>query len=325
MRNDGAMTPRLFLALLLPPFLWGSNAIVGKMAAGLIPPVTLNVLRWTMALAVLLPFVIGRMARHRDAMRAEWRSIAAGGFWGITCYNALQYLALTTSNPINTSLIGSSAPVFILLLGRLLFGAPIGARSACGATLSMAGVAWVMLGGKLGGWDAIHFVRGDLFMLAGTCAWSVYTWLLKRHPSRLPMSVLLCAQIAAGLLWSLPFMLAEHAWGHYAPMDLDWRTAAIVAYIGIFPSLVAFFCWQTAVARTNPQQPIFFMNLTPIFTVLLSVLMLGVAPQPYHAVGLALILAGIFLARQGGARPATPAQRAQPAKAGGQAPGKGGA
>lgn len=308
------MNVRLFLALLLPPFLWGSNAIVGKMAAGLIPPITLNVLRWTMALAVLLPFAIRRMARHRAALRAEWRSIAVGGFWGITCYNALQYLALTTSNPINTSLIGSSAPVFILLLGRLLFGAAIGARSACGAALSVAGVAWVMLGGRLDGLDAVHFVRGDLFMLAGTCAWSIYTWLLKRHPSRLPTDVLLCAQIVAGLGWSLPFMLAEHAWGGYAPMAIDWKTAAIVGYIGIFPSLVAFFCWQTAVSRTSPQQPIFFMNLTPIFTVLLSVVMLGVAPQPYHAVGLALILAGIFLARQGGARPApaaAPARRGQ--------------
>ncbi|OZI20683.1 hypothetical protein CAL26_24705 [Bordetella genomosp. 9] len=301
------MNARLFLALLIPPFLWGSNAIVGKMAAGHIPPVTLNTLRWTMALFVLLPFVARRVARHREVLRAEWRDIMVAGFWGITCYNALQYLALTTSNPINTSLIGSSAPVFILLLGRLLFGAPIGVRSACGAALSVIGVAWVMLGGRLGGLDAIHFVRGDLFMLAGTFAWSLYTWLLKRRPSRLPTDVLMCVHIVAGLAWSLPFVLAEQAWGAYAPIVFDWKTAAIVCYIGIFPSLVAFFCWQTAVARTNPQLPIFFMNLTPIFTVLLSVLMLGVAPQPYHAVGLVLILAGIFLARPRAAKPASAA------------------
>jgi drug/metabolite transporter (DMT)-like permease len=294
---------RLFIALLLPPLLWGSNAIVGKVAAGLIPPVTLNLLRWLMALAVLAPFIVRHVFRHRQAVRAEWRSIVAGGFWGITCYNALQYLALTTSSPINTSLIGASAPVFILIVGRLLYGARISARSACGAALSVAGVAWVMLGGNPDGLGAIHFVRGDLYMLAGTCAWSLYTWHLKRHPSRLPTPVLLSAQIAAGLAWSLPIVLAEHAWGGYAPMTVDWRTVAIVAYIGIFPSLVAFFCWQTAVARTSPQQPIFFMNLTPIFTVLLSVALLGVAPQPYHAVGLIMILAGIFLARQDGAPP----------------------
>jgi drug/metabolite transporter (DMT)-like permease len=298
------MNARLFIALLLPPLLWGSNAIVGKMAAGSIPPVTLNVLRWTMALLVLAPFIARRVLRHRDAIRSEWRTIAVGGLWGIACYNALQYLALTTSDPINTSLIGASAPVFILLLGRLLFKAPINARSALGAALSVAGVAWVMLRGSPGSLGAIHFVPGDLFMLAGTCAWSLYTWLLKRHPSRLPADVLLCVQIAAGLLWSVPLVLAEHAWGDYAPIVFNAQTLAIVAYIGVFPSLVAFFCWQTAVARTNPQLPIFFMNLTPIFTVLLSVLLLAEAPRPYHAVGLAMILAGIYLAQRGSARPA---------------------
>lgn len=298
------MNGRLLIALLLPPLLWGSNAIVGKMAAGSIPPITLNTLRWTMALAVLGPFVARRVLRNRALILAEWRTIVVGGLWGIACYNALQYLALTTSDPINTSLIGASAPVFILILGRLLFKTPISARSASGAALSVAGVAWVMLRGNPGSLSAIHFVRGDLYMLAGTCAWSLYTWHLKRHPSRLPADVLLGTQIAAGLAWSLPALLAEHAWGGYAPVVFEWRTAAIVGYIGVFPSLVAFFCWQAAVARTNPQLPIFFMNLTPIFTVLLSVLMLGEPPRPYHAVGLAMILAGIILAQRGSARPA---------------------
>lgn len=291
----------LWVALVIPPFLWGSNAIVGRMAAGAIPPVTLNVLRWAVALAVLLPF-IGRSAwRHRHVIAANWRGIVVAGFWGITSYNALQYMALTTSGPINTSLIGASVPVFILLVGRVLFNERISGLSALGAALSMAGVVWVMLRGStsLAGLD---FATGDLYMLAGTCAWSIYTWLLRRQRSTLPPAVLMGAQIAAGLLCSLPFLAAEHLWGHYAPVASGGREVAIVAYIGIFPSLVAFFCWQKAVANTSAQLPIFFMNLTPIFTVLLSVLMLGEFPHLYHGVGLALILTGIYLAHKGTAR-----------------------
>lgn len=291
----------LWIALVVPPFLWGSNAIVGRMAAGAVPPVTLNVLRWSVALLVLLPFVIRRVVQHRGAIAANWRAIITAGFWGITCYNSLQYLALTTSGPINTSLIGASVPVFILLVGRLLFKERIGGLSAVGAVLSMAGVAWVMLRGgtNLGGFD---FAVGDLYMLAATCAWSIYTWLLRRQRVALPPDVLLASQIAAGLLCSLPFLAAEHLWGGYAPIATGPRELAIVAYIGIFPSLVAYFCWQKAVANTSAQLPIFFMNLTPIFTMLLSVLMLGESPHVYHGIGLALILAGIYLANKGTAR-----------------------
>lgn len=73
---------------------------------------------------------------------------------------------------------------------------------------------------------------------------------------------------------------------------------AIVLYVGTMPSLVAFFCWQRAVAQTRAQLPTFFMNLTPLFIVSMSALMLGEVPQLFHYVGLVLILGGIYLANR---------------------------
>jgi drug/metabolite transporter (DMT)-like permease len=289
----------LWAALVVPPFLWGSNAIVGRMAAGAIPPVTMNSLRWSVAFVVLLPFIYRAAVQHRHVIAANWRHIAISGFFGITCYNSLQYLALTTSGPINTSLIGASVPVFILVVGRLLFNERISTQSAFGAALSMAGVIWVMLRGNIGQLGSIGFEKGDLYMLAGTCAWSIYTWLLKRDRSGLPRNVLLGSQIAAGLLCSVPLVIIEQTWGGYAPIAASLRVFSIVGYIGVFPSLIAYFCWQKAVASTSAQLPIFFMNLTPIFTVLLSIALLGDFPHIYHGVGLALILAGIAMAHRG--------------------------
>ncbi len=79
--------------------------------------------------------------------------------------------------------------------------------------------------------------------------------------------------------------MAGVAWG--------WREAAIVLYVGLLPSLVAYFA-GSAVARTSAQLPVFFQNLTPLFAVLLSATMLGEHPQLYHGVGLVLIIGGIF-------------------------------
>jgi drug/metabolite transporter (DMT)-like permease len=293
------MNPLLWFVLVVPPLLWGSNAVVGKLAAGVIPPITLNVLRWAVALAVLAPFVLRGCAAHRATIRAHWRTLAVTGFWGITCYNALQYLALTTSSPINTSLIGASAPIFVLLVGRVFFGEPFGGLSVLGACVSVLGVAWVMLHGSLGGVQAMHFARGDLYMLAATFCWTVYTWRLRGHAIGLPATVQMAVLIAAGLLWCLPLMAAEWAWGHYAPVVWDGRALAIVAYVGVFPSLVAYFCWQWAVMRTGAQLPVFCMNLLPVFAGILSLLVLGEAPHAYHLVGLALILGGIWLAQRG--------------------------
>ena len=84
----------------------------------------------------------------------------------------------------------------------------------------------------------------------------------------------------------------------YAPVAWEWRTAGIIAYVGLFPSLLAYVCWQRAVAQAGAQLPVFFMNLAPIFTLLLSMLLLGESPQGYHGVALALILLGIWLAQR---------------------------
>jgi drug/metabolite transporter (DMT)-like permease len=291
------MSARLFFALILPPLLWGSNAIIGKLAAGVIPPVTLNVLRWATALVVLLPFVLGSIYQMRQLVWSERWPILITGFFGITCYNALQYLALTTSSPINISLIGASAPVFILVLGRVLFREKILVQGIIGSAVSITGVAWVMTGGQLNAMGTVKFVPGDLFMLMGTFTWSLYTWLIKRRPSKLPTNVLLGAQIVAGLLCSLPLLFLEVFFGGYAPITVNAQVIGIVVYVGMFPSLIAFFCWQLAVGHTSPHVPVLFMNLTPVFTVLLSALALDMVPQTYHLVGLVLILLGIWLAR----------------------------
>ncbi len=292
------MNPTLLLMLILPPMLWGSNAIVGQVAAGSIPPVMLNTLRWSVALTLLAPFVLPQIAPHLGTLRKHWKFLLLSGFLGITCYNSLQYMALTTSSALNVSLIGAATPVFILLSGRIVFGQPINRLSAGGAFISLVGVACVLVRGAISRIDGISFVPGDLFMLTATLAWSLYTLLIKRQSPKLPVVVLMAAQFCVGVMFSLPLVAVEHIWGNYAATTWGWRELAIVLYVGTMPSLVAYFCWQRAVAQTNAQLPIFFMNLTPLFTVGMSALMLGEAPQLFHYVGLVLILGGIYLANR---------------------------
>ena len=59
--------------LVLPPLVWASNAIVGRLAVGAMPPITLNFLRWVVALLVFLPFVIGRVRRDWPLAKKHWR------------------------------------------------------------------------------------------------------------------------------------------------------------------------------------------------------------------------------------------------------------
>ena len=292
------MRATTLLVLTVPPLMWASNAIVGRMAAGTIPPLTLNFLRWVVALAVLLPFIFAQLKVDWSLGRQHWKLFAATGFLSTTCYNALQYLALITSSPINIALITAAGPLFTLLVGRAFFAALIGRAAALGAVLSILGVAWVLLRGEIQNLTQVAFVSGDLFMLFAIGLWSVYTWLLRERPKAMSGYSVLALQMIWGLAFAVPMVLAEVLWGGYPPVQWDAHALGMVVYVALGPALLAYICWQRAVALTGSQLPMFFLNLTPVFAAILAVLLLGEFPKSYHYIGLALIVLGIVLSNR---------------------------
>ena len=104
---NSRLTPSTIVLLVLPPLLWASNAVVGRMVQGMVPPVMMNFIRWAIAFMVLLPLAGWVLKPGSDMWRA-WRRFSVLGLFGIGLYNALQYLALKTSTPINVTLVGAS-------------------------------------------------------------------------------------------------------------------------------------------------------------------------------------------------------------------------
>ena len=142
------LTPGTTLLLMVPPLLWAGNAVVGRVVHELISPRTLNFLRWVLAFFILLPLA-HQVLRPDSLLWPNWRRFALLGLLGVGCYNALQYLALQTSTPLNTTLVGSSAPIWMLGVGWLFFGQGVARRQMLGALLSILGVLVVLSRGEL--------------------------------------------------------------------------------------------------------------------------------------------------------------------------------
>jgi drug/metabolite transporter (DMT)-like permease len=70
---------------------------------------------------------------------------------------------------------------------------------------------------------------------------------------------------------------------------------ALLFYVAVGPSLVAYRCWGLGVERAGPAIAAFFNNLTPVLTAILSAAVLGEAPRWFHAVAFILIVSGIAL------------------------------
>jgi drug/metabolite transporter (DMT)-like permease len=292
--------------LVIPPLMWAGNAVVGRLMQGIVPPVTMNLLRWVLAFAIVLPLA-GWVLRRGSGLWPHWRRFALLGLLGVGLYNALQYMALKTSTPINVTLVAASTPVWMLLMGRLFFGAGVSRRAALGALLSLTGVAVVLTRGELTALASVRLVPGDGWMLLASMVWAWYSWLLVRPPAggypphiRTDWAAFLLGQMVFGLGWSAlmtggEWLLPGPAGDAAANIQWGWPLVAALLYVAIGPSVLAYRCWGAGVARVGPTVAGFFSNLTPLFAALMSALLLGEAPRAYHAAGFVLIVGGILV------------------------------
>lgn len=293
------ITGRTIFLMTLPPLLWASNAIVGRLLVGSVPPVTLNFLRWTLAVLLLLPIAWRTLCRPREII-ARWRYLAAIGVLGVGSYNALLYLALETSTPINVTLIAASAPVWMLAVGALGYREHPSPRQLLGAAFSLAGVVTVLVRGEPAMLAQLRFVPGDLYVVVAVIAWSFYSWLLARPPASMrpparpdwDWASVLLLQSLFGLVFTGSTAAIEQALGAPPILWNGWVVAALV-FVAVGPSIVAYRCWGLGVAVGGPALAAFFGNLAPVFAALMSAALLGEAPQVFHAVAFALIVAGI--------------------------------
>jgi drug/metabolite transporter (DMT)-like permease len=300
------LTLRLVLLMSLPPLMWAGNAVVGRALVGSVAPMLLNAIRWWIALAILLP--LGwRVLREPQHIASRWKHLALLGLLGVGSYNALQYLALHTSTPMNVTLIASSSPVWMLLFGAAFYAEKVKLSQWAGALLSLCGVVLVLSRGSVETLWHIRFVVGDLYILVAIALWALYSWQLARPPEDMRgdarpnwnWAEFLLVQVVFGALWA---SLAAGAEACVAPTSVEWSAGlpAALLFIAVGPSLVAYRCWGLGVAEAGPAAAAFFSNLTPVFAALLSARLLGEAPQAFHGAAFALIVAGIVVSSKRG-------------------------
>ena len=283
--------------LTLATLLWAGNAISGRVLVGSISPITLSAVRWGLAALILLP--LGwKVFKPSSALWQNKGRFLVLGLLGVGSYNVLLYLALQTSTAINVTLIGASMPIWMLFIGAVFYQVRPTLLQMVGAVVSLVGVTVVLTRGEPTSLLSMEVVMGDLLIMLATILWAFYSWMISRPGEsterQWPWAEFLMAQVFIGFMWTMLFEGAEIATGH-AFIDLNYWTGALIVFVAIGPSLIAYRCWGLGVNGAGPTVAAFFANLIPLFTALLSAAILGDPPQLFHGLAFALIVIGILV------------------------------
>ncbi|MEM8541689.1 MAG: DMT family transporter [Pseudomonadota bacterium] len=286
-----------YLLLFLTTLFWGGNAVAGKLAVGHVSPLVLTSLRWAIAFTILAVIGGKQFWQERHLVRPHLPLLFVYGALGFSIFNIALYSALNHTTAINVAIEQAGVPAVIFLGNYILFRTRVTLLQILGFGLSIIGVAVVASQGSLERLAGLQINRGDAFMVLGILCYSAYSVLLKYKPALHWKSMMLVMAFSAFLI-SLPFSY----WELQGPNGLwpDTQGWIITMYTAILPAIVSQVLWIRGVEMIGANRAGIFINLVPILGTLLAIAVLGEVFQLYHAIALALVIGGIWIAENSG-------------------------
>jgi drug/metabolite transporter (DMT)-like permease len=282
-----------YFLLALAGLCWSGNHVLGRAIAGHVPPFGVSTLRWLLGAVALAPFALPHLRRDWSEIRRHWRIVLFLGLSGGAVFSALQYVGLQYTTALNVSVMNSLAPVLIVGAGALLFGDRVALAQLAGIATSLLGVLVIVTRADLHLLAALGFNWGDVIILFNMGVIAVYSTCLRRRPAIHWLSFLFLLS-AISTVGTAPLFLWEHLAGFR--FQATWLTLGAVLYVSIFPSIVAFAAYNRGIELIGANRAGAFMHLIPLYSAVLATIFLGEHPMAYHALGLVLILAGVWLA-----------------------------
>jgi drug/metabolite transporter (DMT)-like permease len=282
-----------YLLLSITALCWAGNAIVGRLAAGHIPPVTLSFMRWSLAFLIILPFAWKHLKRDWGAIRSQLGIMIVLSITGIGGFNTLQYWALEHTQALNTLLLQSAGPLFVAVWSLILLGVRLTLAQAGGIVLSLTGVLVILLHGDLTTLKSIEFNKGDVIFTAALVIFGLYSVLSLKRP-RIHGLSFVGFTFGAGALCLVPLLIWELV--SRPVMQLDTANLLTLFYVAVFPSTLAYLCFNRGVQLIGANRAAPFFHVIPVFGAVMAIVFLGERPQLFHIIGFALVLTGVFVA-----------------------------
>ncbi len=289
-RRLTAILPYLLVAV--APLCWAGNVVLARGVVDIIEPVAFAFWRWAVAFTVLAPFTWRHVKKDWRPALNSWKIMVLLSVLGISGFNTLLYTAVHTTTAINAAMIQSTMPAIIILITLLLYRERVSGRQLFGVAVCLCGALVVILHGRLDTLLSMTLARGDLMMVSAVVLYALYSALLPKRPAIHPLSFL-SFSFGIGTLGLLPLYAWELAGSR--PLALSWPVVLSILYVSLFPSVLAYFCWNRGVQVIGANRTGLFINLIPVFASILAVLLLNESLALFHFAGMALIFTGMFL------------------------------
>lgn len=255
-----------------------------------------ELLAWRMVFSLPFFLAVGlyalRQRRQSGQTLPQWSAIAGAalnGFIGYYLAALLDFEALTYITAQLERLVLFTYPIFVMILGRLFFGARLTREGIAGAAITYIGLAVVFRAGVgTGGWAS---AVGTTLVLGAALAFAIYQLFARNFIIAMGSTLFTAAAMTAASVASIAhFLIASGGAFHVSPSYL-----ALAAGTALFATVIPSFLMNAGLARIGPQSAAMISTLSPLVTIYLAIVFLGEVFTSADAIGTVLIIGGVGL------------------------------
>lgn len=287
---------KIYFLMILTTIFWAGAFIAAKLSITFIPAFTLTFLRFSIA-SIILYFVI--IYKEKQVYKLKKKDIPVFLFTGIIGmfgYHVLFFTAVKYTTAINSSIIGASNPIITTILCIMFLRDKITYKRFLGIILSFIGVFLTITNSNLSAISNIGFNKGDLLMLIAVLFWAAYSVYSKKVMTNYSPITLTFYSFVFCSIFLIPFVVYENPIKFMS--KVPYYSYVAVIYMSIFPSVIGYLVQQMAIKEIGPSKTSIFINLVPVFSIILSVLILGETATIIKLFTTFLIIVGVYICQK---------------------------
>jgi len=269
---------------------WAGSFIGYKVAYRYFEPMALIFFR--MVLASIFLYLLIRLTGHSEKIRRQdW-----GAFLLLALFEPLLYFlgesyGMTMVSATTGSVIVTTIPLFTPFAAYLLWRERITWIKAAGIVISFAGVCMVLLGK---GFRLTAPPAGVALMFMAVFSAVAYTGVIVNLAKKYKPITIIWVQSFLGAVYFLPIFLLTDLKETLA-MHFDWEVVLPLLFLAIFPSSLSFIFYTHAIREIGITRANVFTNFIPVFTAVLSFMILDETLTGNKIIGIPVVLAGLMM------------------------------
>lgn len=287
---------KIYFLMVLTTIFWAGAFIAAKLSVPFIPVFTLTFLRFFIATIVLYFVILIKEGKIYKMTKMDIPVFLFTGIIGMFGYHIFFFTSAKYTTAINSSIIGASNPILTTILSIILLKDKITYKRILGIILSFIGVFLTITNANLSAISSISFNKGDILMLIAVVFWAVYSIYSKKVMPNYSPIILTFYSFLFCTIFLIPFVIYENPAKFI--ISVPYYSYLAVLYMALFASVIGYLVQQIAIKQIGPSKTSVFINLVPIFSIILSVIILGETATTIKLFTTLLIVIGVLICQR---------------------------